>query len=295
MSNTLKAPFPYFGAKSRIAGLVWSRLGNVRNYVEPFFGSGAVLLGRPQPFDGKETVNDLDGLLTNFWRGIQFEPNKVAAYANYPISELDMTARHAWLVACKPEIVASLKKDSEWYDAKAAGWWVWGMGCSIGNRWSQTTPQNAIPHLGGSYALHAPGKNLQDIFDPLTNRLRYVRICCGDWSRVCSRTPTFYHGLTGVFLDPPYNAKRSIAYTEDDFTVSTDVREWAIEVGKRDDMRIALCGYEGEHDMPSDWSKVTWKTAGGWGRIGYGKGIKNKHLERVWFSPTCIKPVPTLF
>ena len=41
----LRAPFPWFGGKSRVAPLVWDRFGDVPNYVEPFFGSGAVLLG----------------------------------------------------------------------------------------------------------------------------------------------------------------------------------------------------------------------------------------------------------
>ena len=62
-SDPLKSPYPYFGAKSKVAAEIWRRLGNVKNVVEPFFGSGAVLLGRPEPFSGTETVNDLDGLL----------------------------------------------------------------------------------------------------------------------------------------------------------------------------------------------------------------------------------------
>ena len=66
--HMLKSPFPYFGGKSRAVGLVWPRFGVVRNYVEPFFGSGAMLLGRPAPWTGSETVNDADGLLCNFWR-----------------------------------------------------------------------------------------------------------------------------------------------------------------------------------------------------------------------------------
>lgn len=40
----LKAPFPYFGGKSKVAHLVWERLGDVHTFIEPFFGSGAVLL-----------------------------------------------------------------------------------------------------------------------------------------------------------------------------------------------------------------------------------------------------------
>ena len=59
---TLKSPFPYFGGKSRATDLVWPRFGAVRNYVEPFFGSGAMLLARPEEWTGTETVNDADGL-----------------------------------------------------------------------------------------------------------------------------------------------------------------------------------------------------------------------------------------
>jgi DNA adenine methylase len=53
----MQAPRPWFGGKSRAADLVWSRLGDVPNYVEPFFGSGAILLARPHE-PRIETVND---------------------------------------------------------------------------------------------------------------------------------------------------------------------------------------------------------------------------------------------
>ena len=61
MDEPLKAPFPYFGGKSRVALQVWERFGDVANYVEPFAGSLAVLLGRPTE-PKTETVNDLDCL-----------------------------------------------------------------------------------------------------------------------------------------------------------------------------------------------------------------------------------------
>jgi DNA adenine methylase len=74
---TLKAPFPYFGGKSRVASLVWERFGPVPNYVEPFCGSCAVMLARPWPPE-IETVNDADGYLANFWRAIKADPDAVA-------------------------------------------------------------------------------------------------------------------------------------------------------------------------------------------------------------------------
>ena len=94
MSDTrLSAPFPWFGGKRKIAALVWSRFGAVDNYVEPFFGSGAVLLGRPHP-QGLETINDADGYVANFWRAIQREPDAVARWADQPVNENDLHARH---------------------------------------------------------------------------------------------------------------------------------------------------------------------------------------------------------
>ncbi len=50
----LKAPFPYFGGKSRVADEVWRRFGNPKTYVEPFCGSCAVLLARPGGAAGRE-------------------------------------------------------------------------------------------------------------------------------------------------------------------------------------------------------------------------------------------------
>jgi DNA adenine methylase len=97
---TLRAPFPWFGGKSRVAPLVWERFGDVRNYVEPFAGSLAVLLGRPSAAR-VETVNDANAYLANFWRALAGEnadPDAVAFYADQPVNEADLHARHRWLV-----------------------------------------------------------------------------------------------------------------------------------------------------------------------------------------------------
>ena len=44
---TLAAPFPYFGGKRRAAPTIWREFGDPAGYVEPFAGSAAVLLARP--------------------------------------------------------------------------------------------------------------------------------------------------------------------------------------------------------------------------------------------------------
>jgi len=308
----LRSPYPWFGGKRTIADEVWKRFGDCRNYVEPFFGSGAVLLGRPQPFVGTETVNDLNGWLCNFWRALQAEPDEVARYADWPVSELDLHARGDWLFYREgvAEFIERMRSDPGYYDVKSAGWWVWGQCCWIGGGWGpRQLPHlgdagrgvnRQLPHLGD--AGQGVNRQLPHLGDAgrgdallmylrgLAERMRNVRVCCGDWSRVCGPTPTVKMGLTAVFLDPPYGVvDRADCYDgHEDRNVSTAVREWCLQWQDNKRMRIALCGYEGEHDMPETWSCLEWKARGGYGSMAKD-GNDNCKRERIWFSPHCLR------
>lgn len=277
--QVLRAPFPWFGGKSRVAHVVWDRFGNVPNYIEPFAGSLAVLLGRPhQP--KTETVNDADCYLANFWRALQYQPEEVAAWADWPVNEADLHARHQWLVN-QAEFRERIKTEPEYFDVRIAGWWVWGQCAWIGSGWCAQ-----LPHLGDA-------KVLGSYMQALAERLRSVRICCGDWARITGPSVTFKHGITGVFLDPPYadSADREAGlYAQDSTTVAHDVRAWAMENGDNRSLRIALCGYKGEHNMPDTWECVAWKAHGGYGSQAEGSGRANAKRERIWFSPHCLRP-----
>lgn len=405
IDTELRAPFPWFGGKRRVAAEVWARFGNVATYNEPFAGSLAVLLGRPHA-PRVETVNDLDCYLANFWRALQADPEAVAYYADGPVNEADLHARHRWLVDRGRKRVLRCRRDPHYFNAKIAGWWVWGQCLWIGSGWCQdartdtmrkirhqaggrgvtalrftgehpseqhkrpassrsgtsvgvhrqqfdrnglgTAHQNRRPHItkdqgvvastkrpaangngnsggvhrrwqgggqGGGSGVHAPSlwnqppdlsgsrgavgrgvhrhglapsEGLYDYLEALAIRLRRVRVCCGDWPRVLTPSVTTYIGTTGVFLDPPYNHElRERCYAED-HDISADVRAWALEHGDDPLMRIALCGYEGEHAMPASWECVPWKAHGGYSRSA--RGVANRSRERVWFSPHCLKP-----
>lgn len=319
MQMTLKAPFPWFGGKSRVAHLVWERFGDVSNYVEPFFGSGAVLLSRPGS-PGIETVNDKDAFLANFWRAIQHDPEQTASFADWPVNETDLLARHRWLKRQHAELKEHLENDPEAYDPKIAGWWVWGLSAWIGGGWCAesdvrvhrqrphlrhwgTGVHHKLPHLGrgkgvprsrphlgdAGKGVHRSNIGLHEYFMTLADRLRNVRVCCGDWTRVLGPSPTFMNGVTGVFLDPPYSHDlRDDGCYATETDCSAEVRQWAIDNGSHPLLRIALCGYQGEHEMPSDWCKVPWKAHGGYGSRGDGRGRANAMKERIWFSPACL-------
>ena len=288
----LRAPFPWFGGKSRVADLVWERFGDVANYVEPFFGSGAVLLARPHE-PRIETVNDLDCMLANFWRAVQSDPDAVAKWCDWPVNEADLHARHLWLVEGLPAHRERMMTEPDYFDAKIAGWWVWGICQWIGSGWcAETHQKKQRPHVGNAgigvhrKRPHVGNAGMGGLFEDLTARLRRVRVCCGDWSRVTGDSVTWRNGVTGVLLDPPY-ADGAEVYSEG-ARISSDVREWAIANGNNPLLRIALCGYEGEHAMPASWECVPWKAKGGYGSQRKDGTNENAKRERIWFSPHCL-------
>lgn len=80
-------------------------------------------------------------------------------------------------------------------------------------------------------------------------------------------------------------------YREDSFHIAAFVREWAAENGDRPNLRIALCGYEGEHNALEEqgWTKIAWVANGGMANIhNNSRPNENRKKERIWFSPHCV-------
>lgn len=317
---TLAAPFPYFGGKRRAAPIIWRALGDPAGYVEPFAGSAAVLLARPE-FRGRrvETINDLDGWLVNTWRAIQLSPDETAAHAWGPVTEIDYHARLAWLQERRsPDLVAWLEGDPEAHDPKAAGWWLYVVACGIGDPFGpgpwrvidgRLTNTRKLPHLGDAGQgvsrklphlgdagrgvnrelphLGDAGQALAAYLNRLADRLTRVRITCGSWERVVqpsvTRSGAGGDGARAVFLDPPYATSGDL-YAEADHTgdLSAQVREWCATAPA--DLRIVLCGYDDEHDALG-WRSVAGKAGGG---AGYSTNSANGRRERLWLSPACL-------
>lgn len=291
----IKSPYPFFGGKSRVAPVIWQAFGEVSNYVEPFAGSLAVLLANPNR-PKIETVNDLDCFITNFWRAVSADPEGVAKFADTPVHEADLHARHKWLVnASTAEFKLKMHTDPDYYDLKIAGWWVWGMGASIGNNWLSSKGVNSAPILSSAGGgIHGLTHSVIDWFKILQERTRRVRVCSGDWQRIMTPSITFNNkglspkDITAVFLDPPYDFKGRDKVYKEESNVFADVCKWAIDNGDNARLRIALCGYEDDHGIPDNWVTYSWKTNGGLANLGDSRGKTNAKKETIWFSPHCL-------
>ncbi len=291
MVDKLESPYPYFGGKSRVAPLIWEILGNVENYVEPFMGSAAILLGRPH--EGRsETVNDFDSYVANFWRAVKYNAEEVAKHCDWPVNETDLIARQNWLVR-QTEFRQRMLREPFYFDPQIAGWWCWGLCNWVGGGFCVKEVEVKMPAILDRGILTDDRiKNLYSIFEKLQKRLRLTHVACGDWSRVCSPTITYKRGLTGIVLDPPYG-EGSMDYSvggNKDTKVAKDVQKWAIENGTNEKLRIIYCGYEGQFNPPETWGVIEWKAQGGYGS---GKGTDadaNSYRERLWCSPSCLGP-----
>jgi hypothetical protein len=167
----------------------------------------------------------------------------------------------------------------------AAGACNAGMGINRNNSRTSANGDQPLPHLGDA----GRGELIREYFSRLSERLRDVRICCGEWDRVLGDSVTEKHGTTGVFLDPPYSSEEHGVKYSANSDVGANVARWAIENGSNPLLRIALCGYDGEHSFPDSWECVAWKARGGYGSQADGRGRDNAARERIWFSPHCLK------
>jgi hypothetical protein len=291
----MKAPFPWFGGKRDVVDLVWRALGAPKQYIEPFCGSAAMLLGARKPAL-LEVIGDVNGFVANFWRCVRHQPDEVVRHADYPVSHVDLGARHAWLLGRVPRLSTELQ-DANWEgDAKVAGWWLWGQCCWIGSGWCEW-PVGQIPHVsdagrgiqaagkiphvsdaGRSDLLTSSGLTAAKWIGELSRRLERVRVIHGDWSRCLN---SHYGGEgpgTAVFFDPPYLAYEEL-YGKGDKAVAQAVAEWCAEHPK---LRIALAGHFGDYDLPG-WSVTRWERK----RLTYSGGL-TKASEAIWFSPSCL-------
>lgn len=180
----MKAPFPYFGGKQKMAPFIASLLPDHRTYIEPFFGSGAVLFAKaPSPH---EIVNDLDDGVITFLRVLRDRPEdlertcRLTPYSRreYETAKLDEDglddlerARRFWVL-----VNQSFAKTS----GQRTGW-------SITTRRTQSVPGSVAGRIGRFYKV--------------AERLARVSFECCDGVDLITRLAT---PDSVIYVDPPY-------------------------------------------------------------------------------------------
>lgn len=187
----MRSPLAYYGGKAGMASRLVELLPDHRVYMEPYFGSGAVLFEKtPARF---EIVNDLDHALVTFFRVLRTRPTELEhicaltphARAEFDEAELDDAAlddlelaRRFWV-----RVNQSFAKTA----GRQTGW-------SITTARTQSVPGSILSRLGR--------------FAEVANRLAGVTVECCDGADLIERLAT---DDTAIYVDPPYLASTRVA------------------------------------------------------------------------------------
>ena len=127
-------------------------------------------------------------------------------------------------------------------------------------------------------------------------RLRRARILCSEWSNCLPPAVLSRWHPTSIFLDPPYEGRLKIKYPHYRPGLAADVRKWCIENGGNENLRIALCGRQGNEVLRNyGWDCLPWIARSGYSNLaGHDAETEAKRqarMEMIWFSPHCIPAI----
>ncbi len=182
----MRAMLKYPGSKWSLAKWIISHFPEHHSYLEPFFGSGAVLFNKPR--SNIETVNDLDGNVVNMFEWIRNAPERLAREIYYtPYS------RQVYEDAFSTVPEDSLQKAVNFYVRLQMGHGFRTNGEKVG--W-----KNDVQGRERAYAAKDWCELLEKIMQA-AERLRGVQIECRPAVDVIRR---FNSPKVLIYADPPY-------------------------------------------------------------------------------------------
>ena len=235
----MKAIFKYPGSKWSIADWIINFFPEHHSYLEPFFGSGAVLFNKPR--SNIETVNDLDGNVVNLFEWIKKDPERLA-------HEIYWTpySRQVYEDAFATVPEDSLHKAVNFYIRLNMGHGFRTTGEKVG--W-----KNDVQGRERSYASN-DWCNLPEKIIQAAERLRGVQIECMPAVELMKR---FNYKKVLIYLDPPYmpETRHGKQYRHEMFDEKS--HEELLETAKAHKGFVIISGYETElyNDMLSGWHK----------------------------------------
>lgn len=182
----MKAIIKYPGSKWSLAKWIVSLFPEHHSYVEPFFGSGAVLFNKRR--SNIETVNDLDGNVVNLFEWIRKDPERLA-------HEIYFTpyARQVYEDAFSAVPESSFEKAVNFYIRLNMGHGFRTNGEKVG--WKNDVQGRERAYAAREWCI-LPDRILQ-----AAERLRGVQIECMDAVKLIQR---FNNPKVLIYCDPPY-------------------------------------------------------------------------------------------
>ena len=258
----MKSVIKYPGSKWNIAPQLVELIPEHHSYVEPFFGSGAVLFNKP--VSDIETVNDLDSDVVNLFRCIQKDSERLARLVmTTPFSREEYERQFD---GCTSTLYASNFQ-------RAAGFLIkcW-QGHGFRTNGYKVGWKNDVVGREKAYALWN-WYRLPDWIIDITERLRKVQIENRPALEVIER---FNYSQVFMYLDPPYmlGTRSGKQYMHE----MTDAEhEELLQMIIQSRAKIMISGYETDmyNDYLSGWEKRQFSS---WAEHG------NPRIETVWMN-----------
>lgn len=246
----------YPGSKWSMAKWIISHMPAHETYIEPFFGSGAILFNK-EP-SKVETINDINGDVTNLFKVIRERPDELAYMLrwtphsrkeyeqSYEDTQDDIEKARRFLIRCWQSIRVKTGSKSGW---KCRG---------TADEYYHIKQWNHLP------------KNLYIV----SERLKNVQIENYPAIDLINR---YNRADVLLYVDPPYvMATRNGAIYENEMTDSDHIE--LIETLIKHKGKVLLSGYNNEiyNDLLQDWKKETTN----------GKPVAGKVREEIlWINP----------
>ncbi|MDE7425282.1 MAG: DNA adenine methylase [Lachnospiraceae bacterium] len=235
----MRAIMKYPGSKWSIANWIINFFPEHHSYLEPFFGSGAVLFNKQR--SNIETVNDLDGRVVNLFECIKTDPEKLA--------------RLIYLTPYSREVYEKAYKENpeDKFEAALNFYIKLNMGHGFRTTGEKVGWKNDVQGRERAYA----AKNWCDLPEMLmeaAERLRGVQIENRPAVELMDR---FNYKNVLVYLDPPYmpEVRHGKQYKCEMFDHAS--HEELLEAAKAHKGPVLISGYDTRlyNDMLRDWHR----------------------------------------
>lgn len=246
----------YPGSKWRMANWIISHMPEHETYLEPFFGSGAVLFSKHR--SKLETVNDLDGEIVNLFKIIRSRPDELAYAIRFtPHSRQEYYASY-------------LETEDELERARRLIVRLWQ---GRGGKTSHRTGWRSMIEMNGPL----PGKewiSFPEKIAAVAERLIGVQIENQDAVKLIQR---YSRENVLIYADPPYimSTRTTSSYKHE---MTNDEHADLLEVLRNHPGPVLLSGYQHSlyDDLLKDWRRETKKATAEGGA---------SRQEVLWINP----------